>query len=68
MMCESDSSALKQPRGHYETPVVLGDAHAGSWVNFIFWQLHLVADMDIMLNYGNPEFEIIYFSHLSHII
>ena len=47
---------------------VLDDAHAGSWVNFIFWQLHLVADIDIMLKYGNPEFEMIYFSYLSHII
>ena len=40
---------------------VLDDAYAGSWVNFIFWQLYLVADIDIMLKYGNPEFEMIYF-------
>ena len=41
---------------------VLDDAYAGSRVNFIFWSRHLVSNMDILLNYGNPELKNIYFS------
>ena len=47
---------------------VLDDAYAESWVNFIFWQPHLVSDMDILLNYGNPELKNICSSYLSHIM
>ena len=47
---------------------VLDDAYAGSRVNFIFWSRHLVSNMDILLNYGNPELKNIYFLYLSYIM
>ena len=47
---------------------VLDDVYAGSRVNFTFWLRHLVSNMNILLNYGNPELKIIYFSYFSYIM
>ena len=42
---------------------VFDDAHAGNGIYFDFQGCHLLSNIAILLNIGNPDLKIIYFSY-----
>ena len=42
---------------------VFDNAHAGNGVYFYFQGCHLLSNIAILLNIGNPDLKIIYFSY-----